>query len=62
MNETKIMTPDEFANKLKAIEEEYGGDWEVAHVRADDLICELLRSLGYSDGADVFDEMGKWYA
>jgi hypothetical protein len=54
------MTPAEFFSKMKQIS--MNGDEEVAHVEADDLICGLLRQLGYGDGVDVFEDMPKWYA
>jgi len=37
-------------------------DREGAHYEADNLMCGLLRRLGYGDGIDVFEEMDKWYA
>ena len=53
------MTPQEFAEKMKACESD---DLEAQHVLADDLMCELLESLGYEAGVGVFREMDKWYA
>lgn len=38
------------------------GDVESAHANADDLMVELLRSLGFGSGCDVYDNMTKWYA
>lgn len=38
------------------------GDQEMDHVRADDALCDLLRSLGYDDVVDAFEAVGKWYA
>lgn len=37
-------------------------DWEDRHCDADDLMCELLESLGYADGVRAFRDMDKWYA
>jgi hypothetical protein len=54
------MTPQEFAEKMKAIDE--AGDIEVSHVKADELLCEVLRELGYAEGVKIFSEMDKWYA
>jgi hypothetical protein len=59
------MTPDEFAQKMRAISEamERGrNDPESRHCYADDLMCELLKELGYEEGVKVFEEMDKWYA
>lgn len=46
-------------NEIKA---QYFDDPEVAHSRADDMLCDLLRSLGYTKTADKFDEIPKYYA
>lgn len=53
------MTPDEFAARMKAIDNE--GDWESDHEDADALMCEILRSLGYAEGVAAFEAMDKWY-
>ena len=53
------MTPKEFAEKMRALNI---GDEESDHGNADDLLCELLRSLGYSEGVEEFEKMKKWYA
>ncbi len=55
-----MMDPKEFAEKMKAIADER--DTERGHIKMDDLMCELLRSLGYGDGIDIFDDVPKWYA
>lgn len=34
-------------------------DWEQAHSRADDVLCELLISLGYQDVVDVWNRVVK---
>lgn len=61
-NETfeAMMTPAEFADKMREISR--AGDTEMDHCEADDLMCALLRSLGYGEGVDIFEEMPKWYA
>lgn len=37
-------------------------DQELAHKYADNVLCSLLRSLGYNDIVDAYDEIGKWYS
>lgn len=37
-------------------------DLEAAHYDADELLCELLNQLGYSDIVDLYNLVGKWYA
>lgn len=37
-------------------------DTEGAHVNADDVLCALLRSLGYEDVVEEYEKVDKWYA
>ncbi len=37
-------------------------DAENGHIEMDDLMCTLLRSLGYGDGVNIFENFNKWYA
>ncbi len=55
------MTPKEFADRMRAITSEVvdiGG----MHSDADDLLCEVLRSLGYEEGVAIFEGADKWYS
>ena len=56
------MTPDDFTNKMKKIIEDTGGYEESFHGEADDLLCELLISLGYAEGVDIFWHQPKWHS
>jgi hypothetical protein len=38
------------------------GDEEVAHCLADELLCNLLKELGYEDIVESFNKIDKWYA
>ena len=38
------------------------GDPEYAHSRADELLCELLDSLGYGKIVELYSYVDKWYA
>ena len=68
MKENKeIISPDEFKKKMKAIKIKVDAgflilDKEEAHVQMDDLMCEVLSSLGYEEGIEIFQNTGKWYA
>lgn len=33
-----------------------------SHLSADELLCTILRELGYGDAVDLYDRIGKWYA
>ena len=54
------MTKEEFKEEMLKIAD--NGDPESSHYEADDLMCELLGSLGYEEGVEIFENMGKWYA
>ena len=56
------MTKDQAIEALKAIKANNGTDFEMAHVEADKLLCELLTALGYGDVVTEYNTIGKWYA
>lgn len=57
------MTPKEFYEKMKELSDEEGFmDSEYVHGNMDDLMCEVLTSLGYGEGVKVFKDTLKWYA
>lgn len=37
-------------------------DIEVSHGYVDDLLCRLLRELGYVEVVEVYSKVDKWYA
>lgn len=37
-------------------------DREVAHIRADIVLCELLQTLGYEDVVEEFYSLVRWYS
>ena len=53
-------TPEEFAKKMYQLAG--SGDEEADHVKADELMCQLLTSLGYGEGVKIFRDMDKWYS
>lgn len=53
------MLPKDFKKKMKEIS--LSTDPEGAHGAADELMCQLLKELGYSEGVRIFDKMEKWY-
>jgi hypothetical protein len=56
------VTPEEFADEMFAIKRDFGGDEEVAHHKADALLCAALNELGYGEGISTYESMDKWYA
>ena len=55
----ETMTPKEFAAKMREIDEK--NDTESSHWKQDELMCEILASLGYKEGVDIFNSTEKWY-
>jgi len=55
-----VMDREEAINELKQWQAH--DDTEIEHLRADEVLCDLLISLGYQDVVDEWKEVGKWYA
>lgn len=53
------MTPEEFKDAMLELTDL---DEEAGHSEMDDLIIKLLYSLGYEDGAEIFEDFPKWYS
>ena len=56
------MSPAEFSEKMWRIRIRQDSTPEYNHIDADELMCELLESLGYREGVRYFKEMEKWYS
>lgn len=54
------VTRERVLNELKHLQE--SDDPESAHSQADDLLCDLLESLGYEDVVEAWHAIGKWYS
>lgn len=37
-------------------------DTEMGHIHADDVLCTLLRNLGYNDIVDAYERINKCYS
>lgn len=57
-----MKTPEEFEIIMKNISEKYSDDPEMGHAGMDQEMCELLVSLGYKNGIQIFNEFDKYYA
>lgn len=44
------------------LDECHTGDIENDHIRADELLTELLCRIGYAETVAAFNSVGKWYA
>ena len=58
------MTKQEAIARLKQLNKDgrLTEDVEQAHMDADLVLCELLRSMGCGDVADEFVKLEKWYS
>ena len=57
---TKVhMTP---AGAIELLDGCHTGDIESDHVKADEILCNFLLSLGYDDVVQAYDNVDKWYA
>jgi len=56
------MNKEKYKNKLKEIIKIGEYDPEEAHFRADKVLCEILKELGYGDIVELWEEVPKWYA
>lgn len=54
------MTRDEALQELEKLQN--SGDPEIAHSEADDILCNLLESLGYGDVVAKWETIERWYA
>lgn len=56
------LQPDfkELCEQMKALQEMW--DVEEAHGKADDILCEALRQLGYNELVDLYEKVDKWYS
>lgn len=57
-----MITPEDFKVEMKKIARKLHHDKEVMHVEMDDLMCKVLKELGYNEGVKIFSKQEKWYA
>ena len=59
------MTPEEFKQAMADARHKFDVDKydeEDVHIKMDDIMCDLLRSLGYGEGIDIFNNTPMWYS
>lgn len=56
------MDAEQFEAEMSLIKETYSDDEEALHIAYDNLMCEVLRGLGYGKGIDIFESSTLWYA
>ncbi|WP_313266530.1 hypothetical protein [Sphingobacterium sp.] len=47
--------------KQSLIDLQYNDDTEIAHIQADNILCQFLKELGYEDIVEEYDKIDKWY-
>lgn len=53
-------TADRILKEMSELDDTF--DTELAHVEADNLLCEMLTVLGYDEIVEAYAKIGKWYA
>jgi hypothetical protein len=48
--------------EMSMIADESKGDTEAEHVKADKLLCTILRDIGLAEIASEFERCEKWYS
>lgn len=56
------MNREEAIKKLKELQNTDEWDVEQAHIEADNILCELLKTLGYSDVVEEWAKREKFFA
>lgn len=54
------MTKEKAIDILQMIQKSH--DIEIAHIDADDILCQFLESLGYEDVVSEYQKIDKWFA
>ena len=54
------MTRFEAVKRLLELQD--SDDKECAHIYADEVLCDLLNTLGYQDVTREYEKIDKWYA
>lgn len=62
MTETTRETAERVLLELRELNHGGPGDPELEHSRADELLCEMLTTLGYEQIVSAWHEVDKWYA
>ena len=51
-----------YITEMSMIADESRGHTESAHIKADELLCTILKDIGLSEVAEEFDRCEKWYS
>lgn len=56
------MNKQDAIEELERIADECAGDIEGAHMDADQVLCDILVSMGHEDVVEAWKAIEKWYA
>lgn len=56
------MRETEAVEKIREIIRDYGEDPETSHPKADQVLIEFLRDRGFSELADEWEKVPRWYS
>jgi hypothetical protein len=59
-SDLKPISREDAVFALKALQT--GGDIEIEHAEADEILCRLLKTLGFDEVVDEWWKIDKWYA
>ena len=62
MKEKTADIEEKYLKKIIEVQDKHCVDQEVRHVYEDDVLCELLKELGYEKLVKQYKSTGKWYA
>lgn len=57
MNEKEVQ---DYINRLITLQK--NGDPEIGHAEADNILCEIIAQLGYTEIVKEYDKIEKWYS
>ena len=53
---------EKYIKRLKDIDKRNGANAEGCHIELDEMLCELLKELGFEKLVIEYDEIHKWYS
>ena len=58
----RLLTGEEVKIYKRKLKECDIGDYEQDHVKADNILCSILKVMGYSDIVRIYKKVHKWYS
>lgn len=61
-NQLSDVEKAEYIDRMKCCIDEYSDDIEALHVKADNILLEIVERVGLQEVADLFRDADKYYA